>query len=208
MSKSGNRRWAAFFILATLMGGALAQTAHPGLQTAGAETIWPRWQGRVLVGAVTPPWRHLGWEHPDSTSGAHRLESLSVLGDYYFSNLSDGARASGGFRATSGLIFGSASSRSLSAFWRSGLHSPMGAAGTAPGTEAGLQGTLPYLGLGYTSVSARNGWGFSADIGLIARNPGSAVKLGRVVGGNQALEDLLREMRLSPLLNLGVSYSF
>jgi hypothetical protein len=61
--------------------------------------------------------------------------------------------------------------------------------------------------VGYTSLYGKSGWGFSADFGLMALSPGSAVKLGRVLGG-QSLDDVLRDMRLSPLVQLGVSYSF
>ncbi|MFG5407861.1 hypothetical protein ABXN37_06800 [Piscinibacter sakaiensis] len=67
---------------------------------------------------------------------------------------------------------------------------------------------MPYLGLGYSAQPARGGWGFSADIGLVAQAPGAVVRLGRVFNGSQTLDDMLREMRLSPLLNVGVSYSF
>jgi hypothetical protein len=62
--------------------------------------------------------------------------------------------------------------------------------------------------LGYTGLSSKGGWGFSADVGVMALSPGSSVKLGRVFSGNQSLDDLLREMRLSPLVQVGVSYSF
>jgi len=66
---------------------------------------------------------------------------------------------------------------------------------------------VPYFGFGYTGLPSKAGWGFSADLGVMALNPGSAVKLGRVFGG-QNLDDVLRDMRLSPLVQLGVSYSF
>ena len=69
-------------------------------------------------------------------------------------------------------------------------------------------GAAPYLGIGYTGLSSKGGWGFSADVGVVALSPRSTVKLGRVLGGTQSLDDVLRDMRLSPLLQLGVSYSF
>ena len=64
-------------------------------------------------------------------------------------------------------------------------------------TADGTHSTLTFTVLGH-----------KADVGVMALNPGSAVKLGRVVGGNQSLDDVLREMRLSPLVQVGVSYSF
>jgi len=69
---------------------------------------------------------------------------------------------------------------------------------------AGDNATLPYLGIGYTGLSPRNGWGFSADLGLVAKNPGNALR----AGGGQSLDEMIRDMRMTPLLQLGVSYAF
>jgi hypothetical protein len=69
-------------------------------------------------------------------------------------------------------------------------------------------GAVPYVGIGYTGLPSRGGWGFSADIGVMALTPESRVKLGRPDGGGQSLDDVLRDLRLSPLVQLGVSYSF
>jgi hypothetical protein len=68
--------------------------------------------------------------------------------------------------------------------------------------------TLPYVGLGYSGIHAKSGWGFWADVGLVVQNPGNMLGVGRVVSGSQSAEDLVRELRLSPLLQLGVNYSF
>ena len=122
------------------------------------------------------------------------------------------------FRATSGLIVGARASTALSAntgnlagraFSVDHRHaawvSPLAAVDLQPSTELA---TVPYVGVGYTGLSNKGGWGFSADVGLVALSPRSAVKLGRVLGGGQSLDEVLREMRLSPLVQLGVSYSF
>jgi hypothetical protein len=66
--------------------------------------------------------------------------------------------------------------------------------------------TWPYLGVGYSGSSLRGGWGFSADLGLAAQNPG-AIRLGRAFSG-QPLEDLVRDLQVTPVLQLGVSYQF
>ena len=202
MRRSVQCSWSALLLAAVMVGNAQADSSA-GLRSPGADELWPRWQGRILVGTVAPVWRHLGWEAADALRGGQRLDSLSVLGDYYFAP----AGPSSGFRATSGLIIGTASNRSLSSFGALGVRSTLAPTQGLPGDQF-ERSTLPYLGLGYTSVSNRQGWGFSADIGLIARNPGSTVRLGRVFSGGQPLDDLLRDMRLSPLVNLGVSYAF
>ena len=187
-------------------------------------TAAPRWQGRVLLG-TGPSSNALGnaAEKFSSANGAVTVRSFSVLGDYYFGNRVANRAAmgeprdalGGGFRATSGLLVGQ----------RSGafpMPTALGAANSArnfsvdlrsaqlPMAEqaSGESNAVPYVGLGYTGASAKGGWGFSADVGVMALNPGSAVKLGRVVGGTQNLDDVLREMRVSPTLQLGVSYSF
>jgi hypothetical protein len=172
-----------------------------------------RWQARLSFGTPAPAWRAGldGYDRPGLT-----VSSVSLMGDYYFTrSLAAGGIASG-FRATSGLIVGPRST-----LWtaRPGSVTPGGALSVdrrlfdAP---SGLSNpdattdstTLPYLGIGYSGLSLRGGWSFSADLGLVAFAPGNAVKLGRVLGGAQGLDDLLRDLRLSPVIQLGVSYSF
>jgi len=64
---------------------------------------------------------------------------------------------------------------------------------------------VPYIGVGWSGSSARGGWGLSADFGFAGRSSGSG---GLRISGHQSLDDLLRELRLSPMLQLGVSYAF
>lgn len=69
----------------------------------------------------------------------------------------------------------------------------------------------PYVGLGYSTggVSANRwgGWALSADIGLQAL-PSSEWTLGRALESPAGVGELLRELRLTPVLQLGVSYAF
>lgn len=122
-----------------------------------------------------------------------------------------------GFRATSGVflgsrlgIWGGAAPTMLSGNLASlerhsfSLLTPPALADVASPERT----ATPYLGLGYSRASPTSGWGFSADLGLLTLNPGSAARLGRVFSGGQSLDDLLRELRLAPLLQLGVSYQF
>jgi len=141
-----------------------------------------------------------------------------LLGDYYFSRprLADGQAS--GFRATSGLLFGPrlgawAAAPALSAGLAS-VSVERRDFGLLPGsTEAArrLDGsvTVPYLGLGYSDAFARGRWGLSADVGLVALRQSDAVRLGRPAGSPvSSVDDSLRQLRLAPLLQLGVSYSF
>lgn len=146
------------------------------------EGAWPRWQLRAALAAAEPL--------TGRPAGA-----AAVVGDYYF-GLAQWVPVSpqGGLRATGGVV-------------------------QAPGRQAGALRTLslgadgpesmPYLGLGYTRMATDRGWGFSADLGLVAHNPGQAVRLGRaLLGQPQDLEDAVRGLRLAPMLQLGVRYSF
>jgi hypothetical protein len=137
------------------------------------------------------------------------------MGDVYFG----GSRSSaGGFRATSGLIYGSRSSLAgMSAMApASGLLNVdrrlFGASTTGLGYTTDpvneSNGTLPYVGIGYSSLASRSGWSFSADLGLVSLAPANAGRLGRVFGGSQNLDDVVRDMKLTPVLQLGASYSF
>ena len=163
---------------------------------------WARWQGRLSLGTNAPVWQ-------PGLAGT-RFASASLMGDYYFGHVGRSLTAAGGFRATSGLIYGArtasltlgqpglASGSAFSIATRSSATSGFGFADSATdGT------TMPYLGVVYTGLSVRSGWSFSADLGLVAQTPGG-VKLVR----SQSLDDVVREMRLAPLVQVGVSYAF
>jgi len=177
-----------------------------GLMPSDA-SLWPRWQGRLALGTLSPA------THPDSMnldSQGLRVGGASLLGDYYFSRSWRGVGSGSGFRATSGVILGSRSSNLLTA---TPSGTPSGRAFNVDRRTVGVWGLqipgdngndpVPYVGLGYTGLAGKGAWGFSADLGVMALNPGSAVKL-----GHQGLDDSLRDLRLSPMVQLGVSYSF
>jgi hypothetical protein len=204
----------AKWMLNAVVAGAMAvpwTVYGEGLQPDPDNVPWARWQARLSFGVSASVWRGLG---SVERSGL-RVGGLSLMGDYYFSRSVTAGGIASGFRATSGLIVGSRAGAwggrpglfapgSLSVDRRL-FDSPLAPYGTDPGTDSGA---LPYLGVGYSGLSPRGGWSVSADLGLVAFAPGQAVKLGRVVGGTQGLDELMRELRLSPVIQLGVSYSF
>lgn len=165
------------------------------------EAPWPRWQARVSIQTAPAPWRS---ELAGAPSSGLRVRSLGLMGDYYFMPAPLGERSSGGFRATSGVVLGSASG-----LWSLPGGTPRRIAEPASsGAEAGFEspGTVPYAGVGYTGWSRRGGWGFSADLGLMA--VGTRVRLGQPVNMAPRLDEVVRDLRLMPVLQLGVSYSF
>ncbi len=191
------------------VGCCAAAFAADGLTPPDSASIWPRWHARVALATESAA---LPWAGTEAAAGS-RMQGLSLVGDYYFAQSVPGlsrAFASGGLRATSGLVFGP--ERSLSSALRSvprhGEQFAIGHSAGMTGTGTEASGTLPYLGLGYTGHSARHGVSLSADIGMMVLNPGGAVRLGRSVGSSAMLEDALREMRLEPVLQIGVSYAF
>jgi hypothetical protein len=66
----------------------------------------------------------------------------------------------------------------------------------------------PYIGIGYADSMPRSRWRFSADLGLLGQSPRPAVKLGAPAGAGPSVDDLLRDLRMSPLIQIGASYAF
>ncbi len=174
-----------------------------GLKWQDDSLTWARWQARLAVSQPAPLWR-AGFGETDSQGLKPR--SLSVMGDYLFArSLSDDGRASV-LRATSGLVVGPRPT-----LWAG---QPGGSAGSLSYDRAGAYadprgepGALPYVGIGYSGLGGRSGWSFSADFGLMALGAGNAIRLGRS-GSYQGFDELVRELRLTPVLQVGASYSF
>lgn len=99
----------------------------------------------------------------------------------------------GALRATSGFL---ATQRPLPAGW--------GSAGSDAGADL-----APYVGIGYVGLAAKGGWGLKADLGIVAE-AGAGLRASRTAfgAGGSAWEGAWRELRFSPLLQLGLSYAF
>jgi hypothetical protein len=141
-----------------------------------------------------------------------RPRSASLFGDYYMARPYFGQ--SGGLRLTSGVMMGP----------RGGLFGPVQAqAGSSLFTVNSIARTSltslssvdgngdsvsawPYLGIGYSDSSLRSGLSFSADLGLAL--PGQNMLRAARSLGSQPLDDTLRDLRLTPVLQLGMSYRF
>ncbi len=185
-----------------LLAAAPLVQAAEGLVVPPAETLWPRWQARIAVQAasVSP----LATSNLFDAGSAQRgVRGGALFGDYYFAMPSFGS-----FRASGGVVSGSLAGLPLAnagAGTRLGLS--VNGSSLPPGAFGGEGVTAsPYLGLGFTSTALwRSGPSISADIGLVAEHPAPAQGNARAVFGSQAME---RELRLSPLLQLGVRYAF
>ena len=207
----------AKWILASIVAGAPAiaawAAAGDGLTPNVDNLPWARWHGRLSMGTQAPLWRPaLGGVEAVGL----KVNGVTLMADYYFRPAPGGTGIAGGFRATSGVILGQRPTLWLGqpvvsapgAAFSVDRRLLSGPTALVPGDAGADLVSVPYLGVGYTGLSNRNGWSLSADLGLVAMSPGNAIRLGRVLGGTQSLDELLRDMRLAPVVQLGVSYSF
>lgn len=160
-----------------------------GLKIRAADA-WPTWQARVGIiatetGAGPDAGRYLG---------SHKA---SLLGDYYFTGSGfDPRRVSGGLRATSGWLLGG--SGALQGTPVIGAAPFSAALQRAVRDDEVLRANAAYLGIGYTGLH-RSGLGFTADFGLLGT---------RMVGSRLETDYVLRDIRLTPTVRLGMSYTF
>ena len=208
MSTAKISRWGW---LACLLVAASAVQAQNGLRVgkdaAAQEASWPRWQARFGLNVIASP---------IDSSTRWQLSAGQLLGDYYWGGLrpTGGGGHSGGFRATSGLLVGPRSlalgTPALGLPQGSGLTLsrnpwPLPASSTALSTES--WSALPYISVGYSGISLRGGWGFTADLGLVGNTGGLRASRDGALG-SQGVDELLRELRLVPVLRVGAGYAF
>lgn len=137
-----------------------------------------------------------------------RRSGWQLLGDYHF-------RTIGGLRATGGLLGSSSRPAALAPNlpgasrlqMRHGSHPGLGEMAASGRLWQGESeaSTVPYLGLGYSIGNPAAGWGLSADLGLRASRETADVRLGQ---SDNTSADWPQTLRLRPMLQFGVSYSF
>jgi hypothetical protein len=191
-----------------------ARAEGEGLAPNADRVPWARFQSRIAYAPGAPGWR--AELTPFERTGL-QVGSVGLLGDVYFgSTPAVRASSAAGFRATSGVLVGARSA------WLNAVSTPssgllatdrrlFGASANPlayPADSAGENATVPYIGIGYSNLSTKSGWHFSADLGVVSQSPGNVVRFGRVFNGLQNLDDVVRDMRLAPVVQLGVSYSF
>ncbi len=195
-------------------------TAQPAERTAGSGAggglalrdsgPWPNWEGRigaVIERPVNPVRDSFVLAQP--VEGGLRMRSLHLLADHY---------VEGGFRATVGLVSGEAGQ----AWWSSGdnggglnlslqqldtLGSPLG---------LGRRNVLPqaqaYVGAGYStrteSIGQASSWRFNADFGLLNTDPDGTDRFTGVLQGDRSFGDMVRGLRMRPVVKVSVGYAF
>lgn len=221
----GTKSWLMVMTVAGAVSSAGAWAADAGIAAWGprlqATEISDGWlsasrlQGRLGLTTSTRLGRLDSW--PAGTEDSSRIESVSLMGDYYFS-------IRRGLRATGGVVLGSRPT-----FWTA--QPGFGAHGTTTALAAerrsftlggsdihgdyGPTTAVPYLGVGYTGTASAarsadalraGSWGFTADVGLVAQTSRQGLRLG--TRAQQSFDDFLRDLKLAPMVQLGVSYSF
>ncbi|HET6789316.1 MAG TPA: hypothetical protein VFH49_15225 [Aquabacterium sp.] len=183
------------------------------LDSTQLDTLWPHWEGRLglVLNSGADPVRNPYALSQNEGMGL-KVHSMHLLSDYYFS---------GGFRATAGLVRGAtnlpwwtmppgegSTHMSLQRVDVMGLagHPGLGALTESP------HRTVPYVGAGYsgrlTEAAGQGAWHFNADLGLISLNSGNIGRISRVLQGDQGVDELVRELRLRPVLKFSVNYAF
>ena len=209
------------FTATVAAGFVLACQAGQGLAAPQADTWWPQWQARLslqaapLASTVLPS---NGLTQP-GLAAQRGVQGGALLGDYYFARPLSGP-LSGHLRASGGLMLGplgaaptsfatpQASATGSTAVSWLGV-SLLGPSAQAPG-GLGFESAdpVPYVGFGYSGSLWRDSVSLTADLGLVSERPAAASNVGRAVFGNQGMNQALRDMRLSPVLQLGMRYRF
>ena len=171
---------------------------------------WPDWEGRIgaVIERPVNPLRD-SFVLAQPVEGGLRMRSLHVLADHY---------VEGGFRATVGLVSGEAGQ----AWWSSGDHGgglnlSLQQLDTL-GSPLGLirRNLLPqaqaYVGAGYStrteSLGQASSWRFNADFGLLNTDPDGTDRFTGVLQGDRSLGDLVRGLRMRPVVKVSVGYAF
>jgi hypothetical protein len=140
----------------------------------------------------------------------------SLLGDrFLFQRVAAGGASSwAGLRASSGWVFGAGTAAlglaSVQAPADTAAQARMPIAGIPPipaePTGVDRWSAAPYLGIGYSHQSNDGAWGLSADLGMVAT--ALALEFGRQPLGTARLDEAVRNLRLRPVLQLGMHYRF
>ncbi len=193
-TRTARSLWTGLALTWILGAGAVQAQEGSGLASPSEDGGWGRWTPRLS----------------SQLNANGQVQSTGWFSDYSFSSSSTKPASSGGLRATAGLVWGLGSARMASPDNLGlgvGNNRPDTRFDQALGTSSVQDGrTAAYLGLGYTHPRLQ-GWRLHADVGLAWRLTPGSLKLGPTDSG-ASLEDVLRNARLAPLMQLSASYTF
>jgi hypothetical protein len=185
-------------------GTVYTQLGINGLGLGYAASVSPDWAVRGQFNWL-PKQSYTG-NVGDFGSGANltidlNWSSVQLVGDWYPS--------SGGFRLSGGLVFNDNKITVV------GTGNVNGTPGTVNGEIKMSQDVAPYVGLGYSiRPRAAKGLGFNIDAGVMFQNPKASLS---ATGGPSAadieaqrikMQEAIDQLKIMPVLAVGVSYSF
>lgn len=134
----------------------------------------------------------------DEISGS-RLLAAQLLGDYYLVGQGNGLRVSGGLMLGPVSLAGSSLAPARPGVLGVGHRRLLGNS-----DEERL--SQPYLGVGFSRYGSS--WGFTADLGVAVRGGGAGLRTDSATTFAQSIDDSLRRLQWTPMVQLGVSYRF
>jgi hypothetical protein len=195
--------------LLALLHAAGFAAADGGLKVAAAGGFWSDVQTKLRFSAAVVDTAPPLAGYPMMVVAQEYVPlGASLGGDYYFSKDLAAGRPPSGLRASGALLIRQPGVSLSDLAWQSRATTSLATPLRLPDPANQGLSAMPYLGIGYSDYSLKTGWGFWADIGLVVQSPGNSLGMSRVLSGSQSVDDLVRELRLSPMLQLGVNYSF
>lgn len=134
----------------------------------------------------------------DETGGS-RLLAAQLLGDYYLIGQGNGLRLSGGLLLGPASLTGTGLAPARPGVLGVGYRRLMGNS-----DEERLN--QPYLGVGFSRFGSA--WGFTADLGVAVRGGGGGLRTDSSTAFAASIDDSLRRLQWTPMVQLGLSYRF
>lgn len=131
--------------------------------------------------------------------GSSRLLGAQLLGDYYLIGQGSGLRLSGGLMLGPQSLMSSGLAPASPGLLGVGHRRLLGHSEESSQSQT-------YLGVGFSRYSSA--WGFTADLGVAVSGSASGLRLGGTSAFAQSLDETLRRLQWTPMLQLGVNYRF
>ena len=187
------------------MGTVYTQIGMGGLGIGYAKSVSQDWALRGQYNAL-PKQKFTGNVGDFGANSSLTVEldwsSVQLTGDWY--------PGDGGFRLSGGVVFNS------SKITLAGTGNVNNKAATVNAEIKMSDSPAPYMGIGYsTRPKDAKGFGFTYDLGAMFQNPkstltatGAGVTQADIDAQNATVQDAINNLKVMPVLNFGISYSF
>lgn len=191
--------------LAGDMGTVYTQIGSGGLGIGYAKSVSPDWAVRGQYNAL-PKQKFTGNVGDFGSNSNLTVEldwnSVQLTGDWY--------TGAGGFRLSGGVVFNN------SKLTVTGTGNVNNKPATVNAEIKMSDSVAPYVGIGYsTRPKEAKGFGFTYDLGAMFQNPkstltatGAGVTQADIDAQNAIVQDAINNLKVMPVFNIGISYSF